>query len=89
MEKLKTTTEKINAKLLRKSGMVDDMLYSLTNASAVAEDMEQFNNMVKLLRAANDKYQHLLTEDELLADSQWFEEQDERIFSFKQKIIKW
>ena len=69
--------------------MVDDMLYSLTNASAVAEDMEQFNNMVKLLRAANDKYQHLLTEDELLADSQWFEEQDKRIFSFKQKIIKW
>ena len=65
------------------------MLYSLTNASAVAEDMEQFNNMVKLLRAANDKYQLLLTEDELLADSQWFEEQDERIFSFKQKIIKW
>ena len=65
------------------------MLYSLTNASAVAEDMEQFNNMVKLLRAASDKYQHLLTEDELLADSQWFEEQDERIFSFKQKIIKW
>ena len=30
--------------------------------------------MLKLLTAANDEYQHLLTEDELLADSQWFDE---------------
>ena len=81
--------EKINAKLLRKSGMVNDMLYSFTNASAVAEEMEQFNDMLKLLTAANEEYQHLLTEDELLADSQWFEEHDERILSFKHKIIKW
>ena len=45
--------------------------------------------MLKLLTAVNDEYQHLLSQDELLADSQWFEEQDERIFSFKHKIIKW
>ena len=44
--------------------------------------------MLKLLTAINDEYQHLLTEDELLADSQWFEKQNERIFSFKHKIIK-
>ena len=69
--------------------MMNDMLYSFTNASAVTEEMEQFNEMLKLLTAVNDEYQHLLTEDELLADSQWFEEQDERIFSFKHKIIKW
>ena len=30
-----------------------------------------------------------LTEDELLANSQWFEEQDERIFSSIHKIFKW
>ena len=51
--------------------------------------MEQFKDMLKLLSAAKDEYQHLLTEDELLADSQWFEEQGEKIFSFKHKIIKW
>ena len=89
LEQLKTKKEKINAKLFRKSGMVNDMLYSFTNASAVAEEVEKFNDMLKLLTAANDEYQHLLTEDELLADSQWFEEQDERIFSFKHMIIKW
>ena len=89
LEQLKTKREKIITKLLRKSGMMNDMLYSFTNAPAVAEEMEQFNDMLKLLTAVNYEYQHLLTEDELLADSQWFEEQDERIFSFKHKIIKW
>ena len=48
-----------------------------------------FNDMLKLLTVVNDEYQHLLTEDELLANCQWFEEQVERIFSFKHKIIKW
>ena len=48
----------------------------------------QFNNMLKLLTAANDEYQYLLTEDEVLTGSRWFEEQDERIFNFKHKIIK-
>ena len=70
------------------SGMMNDLLYSFTNTSTLAEKMEQFNDMLKLLTAVNDKFQHLLTEDELLADSQWLEEQDERIFSFKHKIIK-
>ena len=45
------------------------MLYSFTNVSAVAEEMKQFNDMLKLLTAVNDEYQHLLTENELLADS--------------------
>ena len=30
-----------------------------------------------------------MTEDELPSDSQGFEKQDERLFSFKQKVIKW
>ena len=60
---------------------MNDMLYSFTNASASAEEMEQFNDVLKLLTAVNDEYQHLLTEDDFLADSQWFKEQDERIFN--------
>ena len=67
--------------------MMNDMLYSVTNASAVAEEVEQFNDILKLLTAVNDEYQHLLTEDELLSDSRWFEEHDER--TLKHKIINW
>ena len=60
MEQLKTKREreKINAKLLRKSGMMNDMLYSFTNVSAVAEEMEQFKDMLKLT-AAVDEYKHM------------------------------
>ena len=69
--------------------MMNDMLYSFANACAVAEEIEQFNDLFKLLTVVNDEYQHLLTEDELLANSQWFEEQDDRIFSSIHKIFKW
>ena len=39
LKQLKKKREKVNPKLLRKSGMVNDILYSFTNASAVAEEM--------------------------------------------------
>ena len=67
--------------------MMNDMLYSVTNALAVAEEVEQFNDILKLLRAVNDEYQHLLTEDELPLDSRSFEEHDER--TLRHKIINW
>ena len=70
LDQLKIKREKINVKMLRKSGIVNDMLYFFSNASAVAEEMEQFNDVLKLLTVVNDEYQHLLTEDELLKDSQ-------------------
>ena len=62
--------------------MMNDTKFTnaFTNAYAVAEEMEQFN-VLKLLTAVNDEYQHLLTEDDFLADSQWLKEQDERIFN--------
>ena len=34
---------------------MNDMVYSFTNASAVAEEMEQFNDMFELLTAVNDE----------------------------------
>ena len=74
LDQLKIKREKINVKLLRKSGMVNDMFYFFSNASAAAEEMEQFNDVLKPLTVVNDEYQHLLTEDELLKDSQWLEE---------------
>ena len=66
-----------------------NMLYLFINGSAVAKEMQQFNDMLKLLTAVNDEYQHLLTEDDFLADNQWFEGQDKKIFSFKHKVVKW
>ena len=38
--------------------MMNDMLYSFTNVSVVAEEMEQFKDMLKLT-AAVDEYKHM------------------------------
>ena len=66
--------------------MMNDILYSFRNASAVAEKMEQLNDILKLLTAGNDEFQHLLTEDELLQIASGLKSS---MFSFKRKIIKW
>ena len=43
--------------------MVNDMLYSFTNASTVAEKIDKFNDMFKLLTAANAEYKRWLRGD--------------------------
>ena len=80
---------KLHEKLLRKSGMIEDMTYSWVNASAVREEMDQFNDIVKLFISAHEEYQSLLGDEDCQADSRWFDEFDERVFSFKHKMIKW
>ena len=49
--------------------MVNDTLYSFANASAVAKEMEQINDTLKLLTEENDEYQHLLKENNVFPDS--------------------
>ena len=49
--------------------MVNDTLYLFANASAVAEEIEQFNDMLKLLTEANDEYQRMLKENKVFPDS--------------------
>lgn len=89
MEQLKTNREKINGKQIRKSAVVNDMLHSFRNASIVSEKINQFNNFLKLLAAANYEYQQLLRKDEPMANNQFLEEQNERIITFKHNIINW
>ena len=63
LAQLQTKRQKISAKLLREPHMVNDMLYSFTNASTVAEKIDKFNDMFKLLTAANAEYKRWLTGD--------------------------
>ena len=71
LEQLKLKRERLNSKLLRKSDMTNDMMHSFVNASAVREEMEQFNALDNLFTVASGKYQHLLTDDDLQLDIQW------------------
>ena len=89
LELLRERRSKLHGKLLRKSSMVDEMAYSWVNATAIREEMDQFNDTIKLFMSAHEEYQSLLTNEEQAADSEWYEQFDDKVFSFKYKIVKW
>ena len=65
LEQLKIKRERLNSNLLRKSGMINDMMYSFVNACPVWEDMEEFNDLIKLLTLVSEEYQQLVTNEDL------------------------
>ena len=42
--------------------MIDEMTYSWVNATAIREEMDQFNYTIKLLRSAHEEYLRVLTD---------------------------
>ena len=69
--------------------MIDEMTYSWVNATAIREEMDQFNDTIKLFMSTHEEYQILLTDAEQAADSEWYDQFDEKVFSFKHKMVKW
>ena len=65
-----------------------EMIYSWVNATAIREEMNQFSSINRFLISANKEYQSLLTDEEQVADSEWYDQFDE-VFSFKHKMFKW
>ena len=73
LELLRERRSKLHGKLLRKSSVVDEMAYSWVNATAIREEMDQFNDTIKLFMSAHEEYQSLLTDEEQAADSEWYD----------------
>ena len=69
--------------------MINEMTYSWVNATAIREEMDQFSDTIKLFMSTHEEYQSLLTNEEQPADSEWHEQFDDKVFSFKYKIVKW
>ena len=69
--------------------MIDEMTYSWVNATAIREEMDQFNDTIKLFMSTHEEYQILLIDAEQAADSEWHDQFDEKVFSFKHKMVKW
>ena len=53
--------------------MMDEMVYSWVNATAIREEMDQFNDTINLFMSAHEEYQSLLTDEEQAADSEWYD----------------
>ena len=74
------------SRLLRKCGMIEDLLYSSRNIIAVEEEMSQLNDMFKLLMSLHRKYGAMLSEEEQMENYDWFYLVDEEVFAFKREI---
>ena len=83
---LSSTRGKMNSRLVRQSGTIEDLMYSSKIYVAVEEALAQFDYIFKQLLLVHQEYQSLLEDDEKLADEQWFEEVDGRVFTFKNKV---
>ena len=64
-------------------------MYSSKNYMTVEEALVQFSYIFKQLLLVHQEYHSLLEDDEKLADEEWFEEVDERVFTFKHKVYNW
>ena len=85
---LRERRRKINSRLIRKYGTIEDLLCSSTNKVAVEEEMNQFNDLLKMLIDVRQDYNQLLDDNEREKDD-WFDEIDTQACSFKRKVHCW
>ena len=72
--------------MIRKYGTIEDLLCSSANKEAVGEEMNQFNDLLKMLIDVHHDYNQLLDDDEREKDGDWFDEIDAQACSFKRKV---
>ena len=65
------------------------MLFSTRNLVAVEEELAQFNDLFKMLLGIHEEYNALLEDEERAIDDDWFDDLDNRVFSFKRKTLNW
>ena len=66
---------------------IESMLYSVRNSTAVQEELNQLDDLFKLVEGISERLKDV--DDEVDADDQWFEQLDEKAFSFKHTIHCW
>ena len=81
MALLEKRKSKLVSRVIRKSSEIDELMYSFQNGIAVKEELQQLNDMFKVLVEIHEELESI---DEL-----WFEDIDQKVFSFKRKVHNW
>ena len=71
---------------MKKSVSLDEARHSRIIRS-IEELYAQYNDLVQMFMAVHGKYVIMMVPEEKLEDEAWFDEVDERLFSFKHKVI--
>ena len=69
--------EKTASRLIRKSGMIDKVLYSSTNASAVQEQLNQLDDLFQIIESIQKE---MITLDPSYNDDDWVDQLDGNYF---------
>ena len=79
-----------NRRMIRKSGAINNLLYSTKNSVTVEEELAQFHDLSKQRMKVHNKYLSIeVNENEKEKQNQWFDEVVERVFSLKYKVHNW
>ena len=90
MSTLLEDISRINKKMIRKFGVMNDLLYSMKNSVTVEEYLAQFDDLFKQLMKVHNEYLSIeVNGNEKEKQNQWFDEVEECVFSFKHKMHNW
>ena len=67
------------SRVIRKSSVVDDLAYSFQKGITVEEELQQLNNVFKMLAEIHEELDSI---DDQYIDELWFEDIDQKLFSF-------
>ena len=84
---LRERRRKINSRLIRRYGTIEDLLCSSANKVAVEEEMNQFNDLLKMLIDLHQDDNQLLDDEEREKDDAWSDEIDTRHAPLREKRI--
>ena len=76
----------VKRRIVRKSSVVDSLVYFSRNVETVREQMLQINDIFKQLMDVHKEYNSLLPLEAQEDDKKWFDDIDADILVFKQKI---
>ena len=83
MDLLKRRRSNLVSIVIRKSNEVGDLMYSFQNGITAREELEQINDMFKILV---ETYEETESIGDQYTDELWFEDIDQKVFSFTCKV---
>ena len=86
MALLKKRRSKLVSRVIRKSSKIEDLMYSFQSGIAVKEELQQLNDMLKMLVENHEELENI---DDQYTDELWFEDIDQKVLSFKHKVHNW
>ena len=80
---------RLEAKLARKAAAIKDFFYGSKNFITVKDELAQYDNVFKRIIENHEEHCKILKPEELANEKNHFEDVDQRVFIFKDKVRNW